>query len=279
MASGNRVELIFAGDDQQLQKTFANVGEGAKEMATDVGAASKRMSDETGSSSRDIAGAVDASENKFTGLSDTIEGTGDVMEGFRTGNIAMMAMGFADIASGLSNLVIPALQAAKTAIVTGMAPALTMISAHPLIAGLIAGGAIIAGLIILEKKFGIVSGAARALGEAFGAVWDLIKRGWNATIGGFNFNVGIPSWVPVIGGKSFGFTIPSMHTGGVVPGPAGRSTLAELQAGETVLARGQGPGGGGGVTINVGGSVITERDLGRIVADALRQNKLIGVTV
>ena len=54
-------------------------------------------------------------------------------------------------------------------------------------------------------------------------------------------------------------------------------TLAVLQAGERVSARGA--GGPGGVTIIVQGSVITERDLGRVVAGALRQNRLIGVTV
>ena len=80
-------------------------------MADDVGKSARRMSDDIDKGSRDIGGAIDDSEGKFRGLGDTIGGTGDIMEGFKTGNVATMAMGFADLAGGISDFVIPALGA------------------------------------------------------------------------------------------------------------------------------------------------------------------------
>lgn len=73
-----------------------------------------------------------------------------------------------------------------------------------------------------------------------------------------------------------GGIIPKFHDGGVVPGPRGADVPIMAQAGETVIPAGG--GSGGGVTVIVQGSVITERDLGRIVADAVRDNTLIGVS-
>jgi len=84
---------------------------------------------------------------------------------------------------------------------------------------------------------------------------------------------GVKSFVPDIPD----IRLPRLHTGGIVPGVAGQPVLSLLQAGETVMPRGAGPAGG--VTVIVQGSVISERDLGRVVADALRNNRLIGVTV
>lgn len=282
----NEVKLVFAGDSQQLEKTFAKVGSSAQDMAADVDKASRKLSKSAEEAGGGIADAVDGSEAKFRGLGDVIGGTGDIMEGFKTGNVASMAMGFADLAGGLSSLVIPAFTALKGVIVTQLGPAFTFLAANPLIAGILAGGAIIAGLIILEKKFGLVSSAVKGLGDIFSSIWPGIKAVLNGIITGLeiigngaiaallgpitlaNHIPGIKSIVPDVPK----IHLPRFHTGGV----AGRDTLAVLQQGETVLPRGQ--GGGGGVTIVVQGSIITERDFGRYVQDALRNNKLIGVT-
>lgn len=285
MASNDRIGFVFEGDDKDLQKAFDNVGQGAKDMAADVEKASKRMSDDVGGASAGIGGAVDASEGKFRGLGDAIGGTGDVMEGFRTGNVAQMAMGMADLAGAASALVIPAIQGMRTALAGGLAPALTMISAHPLIAGLIGGAAIIAGLILLEKKFGLVSKAVEGLGDIFSSIWPGIKAVINGIIGGLEFIAngsikvlmaplsimnaipGLKSIVPNVPQVH----LPRLHTGGV----AGRDMLAVLQQGEQVIPRGQ--QGGQGVTINISG-VGMGRDFGDAVARALRDNRMIGVT-
>lgn len=274
---GNEVRTTFTGDDSDLQKAFNDVGSGAKEMASDVGAASKRMADDSGGASRDIAGAVDSSEGKFRGLSDTIQGSGDVMEGFRTGNVALMATGFADLAGGMTQLVIPALTALKGFLLTGLAPAMTAISAHPLIAGILIGGAIIAGLILLEKKFGVVStaigfvkDAAGGLLEALGSVVRAFRDLWNSTVGGRGFSIGgvdLPGPFDIPG---FELRIPRLHSGGVMGGGEG---LAILQQGERVIPRGGAEAGPMTIVVRIG-----DREIGRVVADALRQNALLGIT-
>lgn len=312
MARRAEVNVVIQGDPSDLTAAFDKVGAEARDMANDVGKQVSRMSDDVDKGSRDIGGAIDDSEGKFRGFGDVIGGTGDIMDGFKEGNIAGMAMGFADLAGGISDFVVPALGAMKTALLTGLAPALTAISAHPLIAAFLIGGAIVAALFVLEKKFGVVSKAVNflkenaldpllgvfgrlggAIGGAFTAGIDiarsainglisLIERGFNIVTTplrlqakAFNFLPGIPDLPDFV---TDGLKLPRLHSGGVVGGVPGSDQIRVLQAGETVLPRGQGAGGGG-MTFIVQGSVITERDLGRIVADALRQNKLIGVTV
>lgn len=281
----NEVKTIFTGDDSDLQKSFKDVGSGAKSMASDVGKASRDMADSSKGAGRDIAGAVDSSEGKFRGLGDAIGGTGDVMEGFKSGNVAQMAMGMADLAGSMSALVIPALTALKTTILTQVGPALTFLAANPIILGILAGGAIIAGLIILEKKFGLVSKAVGGLGDVFAAIWPGVKGVLNLILGGLeaignaaiavalapvsilNKIPGIKSIVPDVPK----IHLPRFHSGGVMA----QDGLALLQAGERVTPAGGSGSGGGAQTIIV---QIGDREIGRVVADALRQNKLIGVS-
>lgn len=80
---------------------------------------------------------------------------------------------------------------------------------------------------------GAVSGLANAIKSPFQTAFNAIRRLWNSTAGGFGFS--IPDWIPRIGGKSF--SIPKMHTGGIVPGVGEVPILA--QAGEGVFTRQQ----------------------------------------
>lgn len=281
----NETRFLLTGDSSDAESAFGRVGASSKEMADDVDRNSRRLADSSEGASGRIAGAVDGSESKFRGLGDVIGGTGDVMDGFKDGNVAQMAMGMADLAGGFTELVIPALTALKGTLLTGLAPAMTLISAHPLIAGILAGGAIIAGLYFLEKKFGLVSGAVEALGGVFTNIWPGIKAVLNgilagleaiangaiavltAPIGLLNSIPGVKSLVPNVPKVN----LPRFHTGGV----AGRDTLAVLQQGEQVIPRGQ--GAGQGLTINISG-VGMGRDFGNAIAQALRDNRLIGVS-
>jgi SLT domain-containing protein len=83
-----------------------------------------------------------------------------------------------------------------------------------------------------------------------------VRALWNATIGGFGFDV--PGWLPEIGGKSFKFpkipafpSIPGLADGGIVTGP----TLALIGEGnepEAVIPLSRmGEMGGGGMTVNI----------------------------
>jgi hypothetical protein len=80
---------------------------------------------------------------------------------------------------------------------------------------------------------------ATVISAPFRAAFRLIRSAWNSTVGGKGFSV--PDWVPIFGGKTF--RIPRMHSGGIVPGAPGQESMAILQAGEEVKARGQVSGG------------------------------------
>lgn len=92
---------------------------------------------------------------------------------------------------------------------------------------------------------GFFQGIGSAIIGAFRWAFNSVAGLWNNTVGRINFS--IPSWVPGIGGNSFGVpNIPTFHTGGVVPGFQGSEMLAVLQAGERVTPAGQVRGEGGG---------------------------------
>ena len=89
-----------------------------------------------------------------------------------------------------------------------------------------------------------ISSLAGVLTSPFRNAFNEVKRLWNRTLGGFSFSV--PDWVPQFGGKKF--SIPKMHTGGIVPGPGETPILA--RAGEGLFTAEQmaalAPAGAGG---------------------------------
>jgi hypothetical protein len=146
-------------------------------------------------------------------------------------------------------------------------------NANPIVLATTAIVAIGAAVVLAYKKFepfrDIIDSIGRALKTAFTATVDAIKtvltayvnvykslfnlvaKAWNATIGGFGFEV--PSWVPGLGGKGFKIPeIPMLAQGGIVTAP----TLAVVgEAGpEAVIPLDKmGMIGSNQVTINVHG--------------------------
>jgi phage-related protein len=60
----------------------------------------------------------------------------------------------------------------------------------------------------------VVSGVWNTIVGAVKAVWNFIAKGWNSIP-----NITVPSWVPFIGGKSFGLPkLPILYAGGPTPG-------------------------------------------------------------
>lgn len=120
----------------------------------------------------------------------------------------------------------------------------------------------------------VVTTAFNAMIGAFKSAWNVIAR----FISGLDFTIDVPDILPGPDEYTIGMPdIPTLrHSGGVVPGAPGSQVPIMALAGEYVSPRGA--TSGGGVVINVAGSVITDRDLGRVVADALRNNRLVGVS-
>ena len=108
----------------------------------------------------------------------------------------------------------------------------------------------------LDGIFTAITSVGDALVSAFKFAFNKIAEFWNNTVGKLKFSV--PDWVPLIGGKTFAVPkIPLLADGGIVNGP----TLAMIgEAGpEAVIPLDR--LGSMGVTVNVSGSVIAERDL------------------
>jgi phage-related minor tail protein len=135
---------------------------------------------------------------------------------------------------------------------------------------------------IVTGAFNAVKEVATVVGDAiafyFKTVFGAIKMEINAIISLANMairalnniHVSIPSWIPGIGGKSFGIDIPSipmLAEGGIVTKP----TLAMIgEAGaEAVIPLSKGGMGGINVIVNVGGSVVQEQDLAVSVRDQI----------
>lgn len=118
------------------------------------------------------------------------------------------------------------------------------------------------------------SGIGNAILSPFRAALGGFKSLWNSTIGGKGFST--PSWIPgPLGGKEF--RIPTLHQGGIVPGPMGQEVPAILQAGEAVLpiqavrnlaAERQGGGTTYNITVNAG--ISDPAEVGRRVVDAVK---------
>lgn len=198
-----------------------------------------------------------------------------------------------------------AISAATTAINTLLG---TSFSALWVATGAVVILAVIAALIVLQRKFNIFGKAIDGLKIAFDFVWGGIKSGfkafgdlvksyanlllrvwgtafnfiakaWNNTLGGLDFSV--PDWVPGIGGKGFTvptikeWNIPQLADGGIVTGP----TLALIgEAGpEAVVPLDKGMGG---TVINVYGAldpVSTARQIRQILSDDARRDGRINV--
>lgn len=280
----NEAVLRFRGDDTDLVRSFDKVGVEAKEMASDIDVAARnsagsisRLETDANNGLGRLNAGVDGSVGKFRGFKDTIDGTTDIAEGFATGDVSMILGGFADLADGVGSVILPKLNdmvdSLKNKIPSAaddMAIAAEGASTRAGTAfGSILGKAGVIGLTL----FGIIEGARQAkeaiddIASGKGIVESVTKpRGLLSPLGD-----PIEDFKNMLGGWF-------SHTGGIVPGHAGQNVPMILQAGEQVIPRGQTAAMGGGITINVGGSVITERDFGRAVADAIRNNKLMGVT-
>lgn len=172
--AGPTVTLTFAGDTKQLENAFDRVGSATSSTAGEVGKASGRVKEYSSSWER-ATDASDAADTRAMGFRDTITGVSDSIKGFTDSSLSMeerllmLGMGFGDLASGLANFLIPAVKSLVGFLRVGLLKALTLISAHPIIAAITA----LAGLFVLlwtnsETFRDIVIGV-------FNAVWNVVS--------------------------------------------------------------------------------------------------------
>jgi len=135
----------------------------------------------------------------------------------------------------------------------------------------------------LSGLIGWVGGAFSRIGSMivgpFQAAIGAFRSAWNSTIGGRGFT--IPD-IPGLPGRGTRVQIPTLHTGGIVPGRRGAEVMANLQAGEMVLSLAQvdalrkaqsvSPAGGGGTVINVtvNAGVGDAAEIGRKTVEAIK---------
>jgi hypothetical protein len=263
----NEVKLVFAGDASRLNKTFDDVGGASSRMVAQV--------DRNSEAHTRLGERIGANEQRFMGTADLLDGLGGAF-GLPTEGATNLMRSFADLSGGFE--IVSGILPGLTSLFPRLSGAMSFISAHPLVIGILAGGAIIAGLIFLERRFGIVSETVEALGDAF--MWaynngirpaiNLIIDGANLVIRAWTAPFRALSNIPGMGflGRVGDIQIPKLDVGGTVLSTG----LAVVHRGEVVQpAAGGLPGGGGGLTVNVyvGGHVTSDRQLVDAVHDGL----------
>lgn len=258
------IKFNFEGEPAGAVAAFDKVGSSARSMASKV--------DDTTAANTRLGERVGSNESKFMGTADLLDGLGGAF-GLPTEGATQLARGLGDLSGGFE--VVSGMIPGLSGMFPKLAGAMSFISAHPLIIGLLAGGAIIAGLILLEKKFGVVSGAVEAMGGAFRSAWEHgVKPALNFMIGGielylramampFTLLNKIPGVGNLVPDGLANVRLPRLATGGTIL----QSGLAVVHAGEEVrpaqVTPTYGRGGGDGLTVNVyvAGSIVTQDDL------------------
>jgi len=294
--AGNTVTLTFAGDSSSLEKSFQQVGSKAISMAGDL--------DKAEAKSRSFGGAMDSAgeaaggaEGKFMGAADLLDGLGGAF-GLPTEKATGLFRAFGDLSGGFE-----AIQPMIGSLGT-MFTSLGSTLITPPVGIILLIGALAAALVVAYQKsetfrnivngvfdgvkttVGSVVGVFESVGSAIGGAFTtgvaVAKSMINALIGavesGLNFimtpyrmSAGFLNKIPGVGSAVPDFLtrdihLPRLHTGGVVPGPAGAEVPILALAGETVTP----PGGAvGNVTIVVNGNLVHENQLADLVQSVL----------
>lgn len=206
----NEVEVLLKGKDVSASSTFKSADGAAKSY---------------GSSLEGVGERADVSEQRILGVKDTVDGAAAIMAGPGANGIGAYLQGWADLASGIVNFVIPALiqvattqgrqaiatvastVAQKAAAAASKAWAAAQwilnaaLSANPIGLVVIAVAALVAAFVIAYKKSetfrNIVQGALRAVGAAAQAFGRIFGAGLKAAA-----NVASNVWAGIKRGAS-----------------------------------------------------------------------------
>lgn len=189
--AGPTVQVTLAGDATSLDRALDRAGRAAIDAGRDfdrAGTEAKKF----GRSMDGVNDTVDKSEGKFMGTADLLDGIGGAF-GLPIDGAVGMARSLGDLASGMTSVVLPAVQgilvklglmtAATTAqtAATGTAATAqtglnTAMSLNPIGAVVLAIGALVAAIVILVKNFDTVKRVA-------GEVWQVIQETWDKVLG------------------------------------------------------------------------------------------------
>lgn len=196
------VTLTLAGDESKLTESFAKVGQASQKMGEDVGKASSKIQE--GTSKLDAAiEKSDTIDTRAMGFRDTITGVSDTMKGLTDSSLSTeerlltLGMGVGDLASGFTNLLLPAIGNIKNFMTGPLIQAFDFVKAHPLIFALTA----LVGVFVLlwtqsETFRRIVIDVFNAVGNFIKTVFmgaiDGIVAAWHGVI---DFFKNIPRWI------------------------------------------------------------------------------------
>lgn len=282
--AGPTVKVTLAGDATSLDRALDRAGQSAISAGRDfdrAGADAKQF----GKSMDGVSNSVDASEGKFMATADLLDGLGGAF-GLPIGGAVNMARSFGDMASGVTGVVIPAMQSMWA-----------VMAANPIFLVIAAIVAIGAALVIAYNKFKWfrdfvhnVWDGIKALGEG---AWDWLSKGlkgagnavlfmlekiMNAAIKALTAPIGILNAIP--GVKNIVPDVPTVHLprladGGIVTRPT--VALVGERGPEAVIPLGRARGGGGTVVnLTVNGNVLDGRGLADLVQQALLDKQARG---
>lgn len=118
--AGNEVEIVVKATDKTAEgvasagKNMKGLSRGVDDLAGKQRKASKD-SEDYGKGLGAAGEAADASETRIMGMKDTVDGVATVMRGPGEQGLAAYLQGWADLASGVANFVVPAMQAVSVA--------------------------------------------------------------------------------------------------------------------------------------------------------------------
>lgn len=208
------IKAVVLGDVDDFSK-------GMRKVADDAEEAGDKVKRDLNDSFDELGEGAGAAEQKFIGFADTLTGTQDVMEGLRTGNVALLATGFADLAGAAEALwtsvgkmvttwwaKVTATTADTAATATNTTATIgqriatvastiatkaqaaaqwalnTALSANPIALVVIALAALVAGFVIAYKNVGWFRDAVDAVARFFvDTLWPILQdvAGWIGT--------------------------------------------------------------------------------------------------
>jgi len=188
-----------------------------------------------------------------------------VAAGAVTFGIYTLAMNAAAIATGIWSTV-----TGIATVVGGAFAAVMAFITSPIGIVVIAIGLLVAAGILLYKNWDVVKAKATeifgAIGKFIGGVVDGIKNGFkgmvNGVISGLNFMISalnklkftIPDWVPGLGGKGFGFSIPKIPSFSVGTRYLPKDMIVQAHKGEMIVPESENP------YANSGGSILNNNN-------------------